>query len=198
MDCGKAADMARIAIVVGHTKTGTLCEALGESYAAGALAGGHEVSLFVTAKMAFDPILHEGFARVQELEPDLEAAREAIRAANHLVLIFPLWLGDMPAILKGFLERVLQPELVEPAKRGKHVKLLKGKSARTVTTMGMPGLVYRWYFRAHAVKMLRRNILGWMGVRPVRSTILGGVEFVGARGRKRWLQQMEGWGRKAF
>lgn len=82
--------------------------------------------------MAFDPILHEGFERVQPLEPDLLAAHDAMRAADHLVFIFPLWHGTLPAIFKGFLERVLQPDLVGSSKQAKFPKLLKGKSARVI------------------------------------------------------------------
>ena len=50
-------------------------------------------------------------------------------------------------------------------------KNLGGRSARIVVTMGMPAFVYRWYFRAHAVKNLKRNILGFVGYAPVRDTI---------------------------
>jgi len=189
--------MARIAIIVGHARSGTYCEALGEAYLRGAQAGGHEARLFVTSRMTFDPILREGFARVQPLEPDLQSAHDAMLAADHLVIIFPLWLGTLPAILKGFLERVLQPDLVEPAKQGQFKKILQGKSARVVVTMGMPGFIYRWWFGAHALKMLKRNILGFVGVRPIRSTIYGYVEGVGDQGRRRWLEQIEAMARRA-
>jgi putative NADPH-quinone reductase len=189
--------VARIAIIVGHARTDTFCEALGASYARGAQAAGHDAKLFVTSRMAFDPVLHEGFEKVQPLEPDLQAAHDAMVEADHLVLIFPLWLGTLPAIFKGFLERVLQPGLVGPAKQGKFVKLLKGKSARVIITMGMPGFVYRWWFGAHALKMLKRNILRFMGVRPIRATIYGYVEGVGAERRRQWLQDVERLGRSA-
>jgi len=189
--------MARVVIVVGHARSGTFCDALGESYRHGAAAGGHDVQLFATSKMKFDPILHEGFERVQPLEPDLQAAADAMLAADHLVIIFPLWLGTLPAILKGFLERVLQPQLVEPAKSNKFVQLLKGKSARVVITMGMPGFIYRWWFGAHALKMLKRNILAFMGVRPIRSVIHGNIEGAGDERRKQWLRDMEAIGRMA-
>jgi NAD(P)H dehydrogenase (quinone) len=120
-----------------------------------------------------DALLCEGFERVQSLEEDLQSAHDALRAADHLVIIFPLWLGTLPAILKGFLERVLQSDLVEPARHGRFVKIFRGKSARIIVTMGMPGFIYRWWFGAHAVKMLKRNILGFVGARPIRSTIYG-------------------------
>jgi len=189
--------MSRIAIIVGHARKDTYCEALGEAYRRGAEAGGHQATLFVTSKMVFDPILHEGFAKIQPLEPDLQAAHEAIIAADHLVFIFPLWLGTLPAIFKGFLERVLQPDLVEPSKKGKYVKFLKGKSARVIMTMGMPGFIYRWYFGAFALRMLKRNILGFVGVSPVRATIHGMIEAVSQDKRQSWLAKAESLGRNA-
>jgi NAD(P)H dehydrogenase (quinone) len=189
--------MARITIIVGHSRTDTYCEALGDAYQRGAQAGGHEAKIFVTAKLKFDPVLREGFARVQPLEPDLQAAHDSMLAAEHLVIVFPLWLGTLPAIFKGFLERVLQPDLVGPAKEGKFVKLLKGKSARVIITMGMPGFIYRWWFGAHALKMLKRNILRFMGVGPIRSNIFGYVEGVGAEQRRTWLEKIEEMGRRA-
>jgi NAD(P)H dehydrogenase (quinone) len=189
--------MSSIVIVVGHARTATFCDALGAAYVRGAEAAGHTITLLVTARMVFDPILHEGFGKVQPLEPDLRAAHDAMLAADHLVFIFPLWLGTLPAILKGVLERVLQPDLVEPSKQGKFTQILKGKSARVIVTMGMPGFIYRWWFGAHALKMLKRNILRFMGVGPVRSTIYGNVEGAGAAGRQRWLEQVEEFGRRA-
>ena len=63
--------------------------------------------------------------------------------------------------------------------------------------MGMPGFVYRWWFGAHALKMLKRNILHFMGVRPVRSTIYGFIEGVSAERRRQWLDDVEAMGRRA-
>ena len=187
--------MARIVIIVGHALRGTYCEALAEAYRRGAESARHEVSLFNTATMTFDPILRGGYRTLQPLEPDLAAARTAIQAADHLVLIFPLWLGTLPAIFKGFLERVIQPDIFEPAKTGRFATPWKGKSARVVITMGMPGFVYRWYYGAHALKMLKRNILGFVGIAPMRSTIHGMIEGVSPERRQRWLADMESLGR---
>jgi NAD(P)H dehydrogenase (quinone) len=92
---------------------------------------------------------------------------------------------------------VLQPDLVEPARQGKFMKILKGKSARIIVTMGMPGFIYRWWFGAHAVKMLKRNILGFVGVRPIRTTVYGRIEGVSDQRRRRWLEEIEALGRQA-
>jgi len=189
--------MAKIIVIVGHARRDTFCEALATSYCAGAREAGHQVSCFVTSKMAFDPILHEGFDRVQPLEPDLRAAHDALVAADHIVIIFPLWLGALPAILKGFLERVLQEELVASSKTHAFPKLLKGKSARLVVTMGMPAILYRLWFHSYALKTLKRNILGFLGAGPVHTLVYGNIEGAGVNGRARWLLQMEALGRQA-
>ncbi len=68
---------------------------------------------------------------------------------------------------------------------------LKGRSARIVVTMGMPTLAYRWYFRAHSLKSLERNILKFAGIAPVRESLFGMVENVSPARRSRWLEQMQ-------
>ena len=191
--------MAKITIVVGNPQIGSFSEALGRAYLSGALAGGHDAKLLVLADMKFDAILREGYRRAQALEPDLIAAREAFLASDHVVFIFPLWMGDMPAILKGFIERIFQPDLLTiQASHGKASwKFYKGKSARVIMTMGMPGLIYRWYFGAHALKLLKRNILHFTGISPVRSTIYGMIEAVGVEKREQWLREVEALGQVA-
>ncbi|MCC7253859.1 NAD(P)H-dependent oxidoreductase [Hyphomicrobium sp.] len=188
--------MGRVAIIVGHARQDTYCEALGEAYREGAASAGHKARLFVTSRMAFDPILRGAYESVQPLEPDLADAYDAIRGADHIVIVFPLWLGTLPAILKGFLERVLQPDLLEQHRQGRFTKPLKGRSARVVVTMATPGLVYRWWYRAHALKMLKRNILGFVGIAPVRTTVLGNVTGVHDEKRRAWLEEMKAMGRR--
>lgn len=191
--------MAKIAIIVGTSLHESYSEALGKAYQRGAESGGHRATLFVLGKMNFDAILREGYRREQALEPDLVAAREAFIACDHVVFIFPLWCGDMPAILKGFIERILQPDLLVMQKSGGKAswKVFAGKSARVVMTMGMPGWFYRWYYGAHALKLLRRNILHFVGIKPVRATIYGMIEAAGDEKRKQWLREVEALGHDA-
>jgi putative NADPH-quinone reductase len=107
----------------------------------------------------------------------LRQAQDDISWAQHLVIFFPLWLGDMPALFKGFLEQVARPGFAFGGDRNNPMakKLLAGRSARVVVTMGMPALLYRVYFRAHSIKSLKRNVLRFVGIRPVRETLIGMV-----------------------
>ena len=189
--------MANVVIVVGNSQTDSYSEALGRAYLRGAESGGHQAQLFVLADMHFDPILREGYRREQAHEPELAAAYQAFQASDHVVFVFPLWCGDMPAIMKGFIERLLQPDLLKVQNNGVSWKVFKGKSARVILTMGMPGWFYRWYYGAHALKLLKRNILHFIGISPVRSTIYGMVAAVDDGKRKQWLREVEALGHVA-
>lgn len=67
-------------------------------------------------------------------------------------------------------------------KQGKFPKLLKGKSVRVIVTMGMPAFVYRWRFGSHVLKLVKQNILRFMGVQPVRWVVYGNFEGAGPPG----------------
>ena len=133
------------------------------------------------------------------LPSGLALAQEDIYWAEHLVFFFPLWLGDMPALLKGFLEQVARPGFAFTAEGDNPFahKGLKGRSARVVVTMGMPALVYRWYFRAHSLKSLERNILGFVGIGPIDETLIGMVGNMDAKTANKWFKKMEQLGEKA-
>ena len=133
--------------------------------------------------------------------PDsLKPAQEDIAWAEHIVFFFPLWLGDMPALLKGFLEQVARPGFAFTYEEGGSPwgkKALTGRSARVVVTMGMPALVYRWYFRAHSVKSLERNILGFVGIAPVNETLVGLTGDMKADDAAKWLTKLKRLGERA-
>ena len=184
--------MRRIMIVIGHPQKSTLCEALGNAYKNGAESAGHEAKIFHLADMRFDPILREGYRREQALEPDLRAAYDALAACDHLVLVFPLWCGDMPALMKGFIERILQPDLIarENSEHAMNWSIFKNKTARIVMTMGMPVSIYRFWYRGHALKLLTRNILNFIGIKPVRHTLFGMVGTSNHQARDEWIEQV--------
>jgi putative NADPH-quinone reductase len=192
--------MRKIMIVVGHPQTNTFCRALGEAYQRGAMAAGHMATLFALSEMKFDPILRDGFRKEQPLEPDLQAAYDALAACDHLVLIFPLWCGDMPALLKGFIERLLQPDLIrrQDTENAMNWSIFKNKSARVIMTMGMPVSVYRFWYGGHALKLITRNILKFIGITPVRHTLFGMIGTSKPETRERWVAEVGALGRQGL
>jgi putative NADPH-quinone reductase len=191
----------KILLIQGHPDAGAahFCHALAAAYARGATEAGHEVRTLEVARLDF-PLLRSQQAWEQgELPATLRGAQADIGWAQHLVLVFPLWLGDMPALLKGFLEQVARPGFAFHAAEGKGpfaAKGLAGRSARVIVTMGMPALLYRWYFRAHSVKSLERNILGFVGIAPVDETLVGGVGNLAQTDAAHWLEKVRELGRR--
>lgn len=183
----------RIALIQGHPDPagGHFGHALASAYEGSASEAGHQVKTIPVARLQYDLLRN---AREWEQEPVADAIRDAQRTidwAEHLVIFFPLWMGDMPARLKAFFEQVLRPGFAigkaAPGRMGR--KLLKGRSARIVVTMGMPAFFYSVYYRAHSVKSLQRNVLEFCGIAPVRATLIGMVEG-SSEAREDWLMKL--------
>jgi putative NADPH-quinone reductase len=182
----------RIAIIQGHPDPAgnRFCHALADAYAAGAEAAGIEIRRIEVAKLAFPLLRTQDDFEKGMPPPDIAEAQEAIRWADHLVIVYPLWLGMMPALLKGFFEQVFRPGFSHSTGERGWQSLLKRRSARIVVTMGMPALVYRWYFGAHGLKSLERSILAFVGIKPIRETLLGMIGSASDKTRAAWLEKL--------
>ncbi|HZD25071.1 MAG TPA: NAD(P)H-dependent oxidoreductase [Alphaproteobacteria bacterium] len=189
----------RVLIIQGHPDPagGRLCHALGDAYAGAALEAGHSVARLDVARLDFPLLRTAAEFEKGAPPPDIAAAQAAILRAGHLLIVYPLWLGGMPALMKGFLEQALRPRFAFEEARTLSGGRLKGRSARIVVTMGMPALAYRWYFGAHSLRSLERNILRFCGIAPVRSSLFGMVEAASPAKRAKWLETMRALGRAA-
>lgn len=184
----------RIAIIQGHPDPagGHFCHALADAYRDGASAAGHAVDLIGTARIDLPYIRNKAQWDAPPTDAGILDMQRAVGAADHLLIVYPLWLGDMPAVLKSAFEHLSCDGFVMAVDdKGHWQAKLKGKSARVVVTMGMPALVYRLYFLSHSLKSLERNILRFAGVKPVRTTLMGQVDGAGRKKqRETWLAQM--------
>jgi putative NADPH-quinone reductase len=185
----------RVAVIHGHPDaTGShFCNALADAYAAGARGAGHQVRILDVARMDFALLRNQAEFRDGAVPDSIRDAQDTILWADHLMLCYPLWLGTLPALLKGFFEQTFREGFAMKVRedgRGWR-KLLKGKSARIVVTMGMPASIYRWYFGAHGLKSLERSVLAFAGISPIRASLIGGVEARSTEYRGRWLIRMQ-------
>lgn len=188
----------KILIINGHPdpRPERFCHALANAYADGAAAAGHDLRQTRIGELDFPILRRREDWQEGGLPEGLVEAQQSMAWAEHMVIVYPLWLGDVPALLKGFLEQVARPGFAIGMGKSGPAGLLKGKSARLVVTMGMPAVIYNWYFGAHSVKSLKRNILNFAGIAPVRSSIVGMVEG-SAEDRAEWLETMRELGRAA-
>ena len=99
----------KILIINGHPFKESLNFALAEAYKKGAAESGAEIKEINIADLQFNPNLQYGYRKRTELEPDLLESWEKIKWAEHLVFVFPIWWGGMPAMLKGFFDRLFLP-----------------------------------------------------------------------------------------
>ena len=186
----------RIAILQGHPDASGnhLLNAMADAYAAGATSSGHEVRRIDVAKLDFPLLRTQAEFESGELPPALVQARDDMRWAEHWVFLFPLWHGTMPALLKGLLEHIFRPGFaMEYRERQFPKRLLAGRSARVVVTMGMPVMLYRLYFGAFGVRAFERSMLGFAGIKPIRESIYG-LTFADEKKRLRWIEDMRKYG----
>lgn len=102
-------------------------------------------------------VLHDGYNQVQLLEPDLVQAQADITWAEHLAFVYPIWWGGIPALMKGFFDRIFLPGFAFKYREGKAFpdKLLKGKTAHLLVTMDTPPWYYKWVCRMPGLQRRR-------------------------------------------
>lgn len=182
-----------IAILYGHPDPSTdrLCYALAKAYQDAALLTGHAVRFVKISDLKYDTLISSQDFQEGVIPKDIFDVQNTLQWADHYLLIFPLWMGSMPGQFKMFLEQVFRPGFaLDYSKQGFPGKMLKGKSADIVVTMGMPKLAYESYYFSHGIRNLRRNILYFCGIKPVHLTYIGGVETASKKQSSKWFEKM--------
>ncbi|WP_203257571.1 NAD(P)H-dependent oxidoreductase [Hyunsoonleella ulvae] len=187
----------RIALIYGHPDKESYNYALAEAYKKGATASGNEIQEIKIADLDFNPNLQYGYRKRMELEPDLLKSQEILKWANHLVWIYPVWWGSVPAIMKGFLDRVLLPGFAF-SKRENSLwwdKHFTGKTARIICTLDQPSWYYRWVYGGPSHKAMKKLTMHFIGVKKVKTTTIGPIRLSKEEFRAKWLKNVEKLGR---
>ncbi|MCM3135498.1 NAD(P)H-dependent oxidoreductase [Paenibacillus polysaccharolyticus] len=179
----------KILIINGHPDPQSYCKALSESYAEGVRKSGGAVEMIDLSDIEFNPNLRYGYRQRTELEPDLLKAQELIRWADHLVFVYPTWWGTMPAVLKGFIDRIFLPGFAMRYRDNSPLwdKLLKGKSAQLIVTMDTPWFYNALVYRRAGHRVMKSNVLQFSGVSPVRVTEISPIRKSTESFRQKWL-----------
>ncbi|RYZ13512.1 MAG: flavodoxin family protein [Alphaproteobacteria bacterium] len=189
----------QVCILQGHPHpTGKhLCHAIAEVYAQGAREAKANISIVDIGALDV-PTLKNPEDFVAAPPPQIVAAQEVVSRAQHLVIIFPLWLGTMPALVKSFFEQLSRDGFAIQTQSGNQWprQMLKGKSARIIVTMGMPSFAYRWLFGAHGVRTLSKSIFGMSGIKPVHETLIGRVGALNASNSAKLLERIKQLGQR--
>jgi len=188
----------KILVILGQPQRRSYGGALAQAYVEGARAAGAEVRELYLGELQFNACANASQPPPAALEPDLARAQEAIRWADHLVFVYPIWWGTIPALLKGFIERVFTEGFAVKFRDDSPWwdRLLKGRSARLIVTMNTPSFIYRWMFGRPGHNTMKKTILEFCGVKPVRITEIGPVRNSTDAKRQKWLRQVRDIGRQ--
>ena len=188
----------RILVINGHPDPAAthLCAALAEAYERGAKAAGFEVDRLDVGTLDFPLIRSLEDYKSGTVTEDMARAQEAVKHAQHLVFVFPIWFGSPPALLKGFFEQLLRYGFSWSSPQAAMSSVLTGKSARLIVTMGMPTPVFRFLLGGHGLAALEKGLFLVTGVNPVRHTLFGDAQADAPQTKARWLALAEDLGRR--
>ena len=189
--------MKNILLINGHPDKESFNHGIAAAYKKGAIAAGATLQEIKIAELEFNPNLQFGYRKRIELEPDLLKAQEQIKWADHLVWVYPVWWGSVPAIMKGFIDRVFLPGFAFK-KRENSVwwdKFLTGKTARLICTLDQPAWYYKWVYGSPSHKAMKHLTMQFVGVKKVRITTIGPIRLSKDEFRQKWLRKIEQLGR---
>ncbi|MEO6686209.1 MAG: NAD(P)H-dependent oxidoreductase [Dyadobacter sp.] len=189
--------MKKILIINGHPDLESFAAAIADAYKKGALQAGAEVKELVIANLNFNPILQFGYRKRTELEPDLLDAQQKILWAEHIVWIYPIWWGERPALLKGFIDRTFLPGFAFKYRENSvwWDKLLTGRSAHIISTLDQPAWYYWLVNGRPTFYSMKKMTLEFSGFKPVRTTTIGPIRRSTDEYRAKWLRKIEQLGR---
>lgn len=181
-----------ILIINGHPDRDSFCNELSLSYKNGVKRSGSDCILLNLINLNFDPI-SKGYRKPIPLEPDLKDAQKKIKEAQLIVFVYPNWWGTYPALLKGFIERTFLPNFAFKYKENSFFwdKKLKGKSAQLIVTMDTPIWYYDFFLGKPGHRSMKKSILNFTGISPVRITTLSPIKTSSKQKRERWLCKIE-------
>lgn len=188
----------KILIINGHPDKESYNFALAKAYKNGAERSGAEIREIVIRDLTFNPNLQFGYRKRTELEPDLLAAQETLKWSDHIVWIYPVWWGSVPAIMKGFLDRVLLPGFAFKKREGSlwWDKYFTGKTSRIICTLDQPPWYYKWFNGSPSHTAMKKLTMNFIGVKSVKMTSIGPIRLSTDTFREKWLQKIEKLGEK--
>lgn len=196
----------RILIVFNHPYEGSFCSAILKAARSGLEAAGHECDFIHLDHDEFDPVMRAKDLRAlvmarsdptgstDLLDPQVRDYKTRIQQTEHIIFIFPIWWELMPALTKGFVDKVIFPGIAydyAPSGKGMICRLDRLKGVTMITTMNTPALAY-WLAFGNAIKKALFMGTFWkIGIKNRRWISFNSVKFVKPEKREKWLRDVE-------
>ena len=183
--------MKKVFLVYGHYNDKSFNAAIKDTFIKNVKKNGHDVDCVDLYKEKFNPV-YAG-EEPDEIVLDHQKRREI---SDVIVLIAPIWNFRMPAILEGWIDKVLAPPWAFKFKKlfgnyGYPIGNLKGKKAIVFCTYGSPQFAIRTFFLNMPTKRLRRGVFNICGITDVIYKRFFAVPFVSDEKRKKYLNDVE-------
>ncbi len=185
--------MKNILIINGHPDKESYNYAISNAYKKGAETTSANIKVINIIDLDFNPNLQYGYRKRTALEPDLIQAQKELKWADHIVWVYPVWWGSIPAIMKGFLDRVLLPGFAFKKREGSvwWDKYFTGKTARLICTLDQPPWFYSLINKSPSHKAMKKLTLNFIGVKSVKITSIGPLRLSKVSFRQQWLKKIE-------
>lgn len=186
----------RVFVLDGHPAEESLTGSMAKAYAEAAERAGHEVRLVRLHDLDFDPDYgFGGYVNKKPLEPALEQVMADIEWSEHIVIATPVWWGGVPAKLKGLFDRAFLPGFAfdtrNTTRMGLPAPLLGGRTGRVLMLSDTPGWLFRLMYRNALMVQLRGQVLGFVGIKPLRITQFSGTSHPKEGLVEKWLRKTE-------
>ena len=191
-------------IIYNHPHEGSFCSAIREAVHSGLKKGGHPCKVINLDKDQFDPVMRGkdlkafvmagrmGEEGLDGVDPIVLRYMKKLHWAEHIVMIFPVWWMTMPAMMKGFVDKVIFPGVAYKMEDGKLVSTLSDlRQVTVISTMNTPSDIYKDLFGNSLEGSLIKGTFNQIGIHDVRWISLNLVKQCGDERRWLWLDEIE-------
>jgi len=182
-----------VLVIVGHQRQGSFCHAIADIARAQLCEAGHEVTYHDLYAEQFDPILPDSeILKGTEKSPVVARHCGEVTAADGYLVVHPNWWAQPPAILKGWIDRVLcQGVAYEFGEGGAIVQHLAGKRAVVITTSNTPRGIELEVFGDPLENLWRTCIFGFCGVEDFYRRNFESIVMSTVEARRKWLDEVK-------
>jgi NAD(P)H dehydrogenase (quinone) len=181
-------------IVYAHPKPESFNHAILETISEELRKSNKDFQVIDLYKIGFNAVLSaEDLAAIQngEVPHDIKTEQDYISSADTLIFIFPIWWSSMPAILKGYIDRVFSLKFAYDITADRVIGLLKGKKAFLLSTTGASK---EDYDKMGAFQMMNMSmdmaIFQFSGMEVIGHKYFSAVPYVSDQDRKQMLEEL--------
>lgn len=183
--------MKKIFLIICNPKTHSQKELYIQTYIEEAKKLGHDVRVVNLYDLNIDYVRANGDEIDYSITPELKQAQDNILWADQLVFVYPIWWLGFPALMKSFIEKVFQENVVSDLGDMGPKPLLKGKTAVIMQSYSMPYFAMRYLYGDIPMKWWKIALTGWCGPKIVKRFDFDLIDNVSEKKKEKWIKEIK-------